>query len=178
MRYAPLGICLILPLAACSQREYYVMDPPKRAFSTYGALEVKPFTIDGLDTLDPAKRAKALELADYITNELRERLSPKYFGGEGKKLVVTGKLVGFDPGSQALRYWVGFGAGKGEILAEAYFDDEEGAVAKAMGKGAVSGGWFGGSVNSAGRRVAKAVVDFVSANHASVVDQSKHPGVR
>lgn len=178
MRIGLLGVFLTLALTACSQREYYVMDPPKRAFSTYGSVEVKPFTIDGLDTLDPEKRAKAMELAAHITNELRERLAPKYFGGEGRKIVVSGKLVGFDPGSQALRYWVGFGAGKGEILAEAYFDDDEGGVAKAMGKGAVSGGWFGGSVSSAGKRAAKAVVDFVAANHAAVVDQAKHPGVR
>lgn len=169
----------LLLLGACGSRTYYVMEPPKEAFSKFGSIEVKPFTVDGISTLDPDKRAKAMELAALIADQLRERLGPGYFPGTGKKLVVSGKLVGFDPGSQALRYWVGFGAGSGEILAEAYFDAENGeSVAKAMGKGSVSGGWFGGSLNSAGKRVAKAIVDFVDANHAAIKDREPHPGLK
>jgi hypothetical protein len=179
-RYAGLALALgCLGLTACGSRAYYVMDPPKEAFSQYGSIEVKQFTVDGIDTIDPDKRAKAMELATLIADQLRERLGPTYFSGGGKKLVVNGKLVGFDPGSQALRYWVGFGAGSGEIIAEAYFGTENGeGIAKAMGKGSVSGGWFGGSLSSAAKRVAKAIVDFVVVNHAEIRDRESHPGIK
>ena len=171
-------LVLAIPfLAACGSRQYYVMEPPKQPFSAFASVEVKPFSIDGLDALEPGKRLKAMELATYMAEQLRERLAPHFPGG-GRKLVVNGKLVGFAPGSQALRYWVGFGAGAGEIVAEVAFDAEDGAQAKAMGKGSVSGGWFGGGLNSAGKRVAKAIVDFVDANHAAVIDRERHPGLK
>jgi hypothetical protein len=75
--------------------------------------------------------------------------------------VIRGKVVGLNEGSKALRYFVGFGAGKGEILVETTFNDEAATVAKGVAKGSVSGGWFGGSTRDASRRVARAIVDFL-----------------
>lgn len=50
-------------------------------------------------------------------------------GAEGRKLILRGKIVRMDPGSQAARYWAGFGAGaaKTEISGE-LFDPESGKV--------------------------------------------------
>ena len=40
-------------------------------------------------------------------------------------LLLRGKIVEFTRGSQAMRYLVGFGAGKGKIVALCYFVDKE-----------------------------------------------------
>ncbi|HEV7668703.1 MAG TPA: DUF4410 domain-containing protein [Thermoanaerobaculia bacterium] len=49
--------------------------------------------------------------------------------GPGKKLILRGKIEQMDPGSQAARYWAGFGAGaaRTEISGE-LFDPESGKV--------------------------------------------------
>lgn len=154
-------------LAACGgSREFRVTQPPAQPFRSFGALQVQPFTIE--EPRDATVKEKALRMAALITNEVRERLAGKFAQG-GRTITVQGRLIGFDPGSQAARYWVGFGAGEGSIVAEVTFLDESGTpVAKGAAWGTVSGGWFGGSLNSAGRRVAKAVVDFVDDNYSAV----------
>jgi len=49
---------------------------------------------------------------DGLTNALPERLKVgKGEGGEARTLKIRGKVDLMDPGSQAARYWVGFGAG-------------------------------------------------------------------
>jgi hypothetical protein len=63
-----------------------------------------------------------------------------------KKLVLRGKIEKLDPGSQAARYWVGFGAGaaKTEISGE-LFDPESGKVLVKFDQERRSGvGEFGG----------------------------------
>lgn len=156
-------ILAILPLllAACGgAREFRVQQQPTGPLGSFGALVVQPFAIE--DPPDPVVREKALKMAQLVTNEVRERLTPKFDKG-GSTLTIQGRLVGFDPGSQAARYWAGFGAGEGSIVVEVTFVDEAGAVvAKGAAFGSVTGGWFGGSLNSAGKRAAKAVVDFVN----------------
>jgi uncharacterized protein DUF4410 len=161
-----LGAAALLLSACGGSRDFRVEQPPSEAFASYGALQVQPFTIE--EPRDAVVREKALKMAELLTNEVRDRLAGRFDKG-GRTLVVQGRLVGFDPGSQAARYWVGFGAGEGSIVAEVTFLNESGkAVAKGAAWGTVSGGWFGGSLNSAGRRVAKAVVDFVNDNYDAV----------
>jgi len=161
--------CLSVPfLAACGSREFRVSQAPPAPFNTYGRVDVRPFAIEQPPTMDVVQKDKALKMAEYLTVEVRDRLQG-YFTGDGRTVVVQGKLVGFDPGSAAARYWAGFGAGKGTIVAEIIFLNEAGAeVGKGAAWGTVTGGFFGGSLNSAAKRVAKAVVDFVYDNFESV----------
>lgn len=65
---------------------------------------------------------------------------------EGRKLILRGRIVRMDPGSQAARYWAGFGAGaaKTEISGE-LFDPESGKVLVKFNQERRSGvGEFGG----------------------------------
>ncbi len=168
------GIAAAALMAACGgSRDFRVTQAPADPFRSYGALQVQPFSIE--EPRDPAVREKAIRMAALITSEVRERLSGRFEKG-GRPIVVQGRLVGFDPGSQAARYWIGFGAGEGSIVAEVTFLNDSGTVvAKGAAWGTVSGGWFGGSLNSAGRRVAKAVVDFVDDNYDAVASTVTAP---
>ncbi len=170
-----VAACLTAFLAACGSREFRVSQVPPGPFKAYGRLEVRPFAIEQPPGMDVVQKDKALKMAEYLTVEVRERLQ-SYFTGDGRTVVVQGKLVGFDPGSAAARYWAGFGAGKGTIVAEITFLNEAGAeVGKGAAWGTVTGGFFGGSLNSAANRVAKAVVDFVYENYEAVTSVASPP---
>ncbi|MDD2582064.1 MAG: DUF4410 domain-containing protein [Desulfuromonadaceae bacterium] len=65
--------------------------------------------------------------SDIFTNALRDQFKEakssleivgpvnEVTGAEPKTLLVKGKVTEMNPGSQALRYWVGFGAGKSRV---------------------------------------------------------------
>jgi hypothetical protein len=178
-RVALAVLLLAVPgLAACGgTKEFRVSQVPREPLRSFGKVEVAPFTIDGLEGLDEKKQAKAREAAAFITGELHERLSgSSWFPGAGRVLRLQGRLVGFDPGSQALRYFSGAAAGEGEIVADVVFTDESGAsVAKGFAVGTVHGGMYGGTTRSAARRLAKAIVNFIDDNYAEVTSVATAP---
>jgi len=65
--------------------------------------------------------------SDIFTNALRDEFKEakssqeivgpvdKVTGADSRTLIVKGKVTEMNPGSQALRYWVGFGAGKSRV---------------------------------------------------------------
>jgi hypothetical protein len=83
------------------------------------------------------KIGQRIEVVDAARDEPSE---------EGRKLILRGRIERMDPGSQAARYWAGFGAGaaKTEISAE-LFDPETGKVLVKFNQERRSGvGEFGG----------------------------------
>ncbi len=161
--------CFTIPLlgVSCGSRSFNVQQRPSAPFKTFGQVVVEPFTVDGVEKLGLVEKTKALDAAAKMTQYLKERLEgTNWFKGGGQALTIKGLVVGFDPGSQAMRYWVGFGAGTGEIIVDTTFSNTSGnLVARGNSRGSVSGGWFGGSTSSACDRVAKAIMDFIKANH-------------
>jgi hypothetical protein len=162
-------LCLIIAIltASCGSRSYNVQQKPSAPFKTFGQVVVEPFKVDGEEKLGLTEKPKALEVAAQMTQYLKERLEgKKWFKEGGQTLTIKGLVVGYDPGSQAMRYLVGFGAGSGEIIVDTVFSDASGTqVARANARGSVSGGLFGGSTSSACDRVAKAIIDFIKANY-------------
>ena len=85
------------------------------------------------------------------------------------KLILSGTVTEFDPGSQAERYLVGFGAGAAKLKMHFVFQDAD------TGKEILSTdhqhkywiGAFGGSKNAATHRTAEGMVK-------SIVDDIKH----
>lgn len=98
----------------------------------YGDVVIEPF--DTSATPLPEKSDNTYEPVQYVLAHVnlpfRDALAaalsaPVALAGEGKKggagdLVIRGKVTEMDPGSQAARYWVSFGAGaaRSEIVGE------------------------------------------------------------
>jgi hypothetical protein len=155
-------------MVSCGSRSFIVQQKPSKPFNSYGQVVVEPFTVDGIEKLGMVEKGQAIEAAGLMTQYLKERLEGKkwFKGGGDQVLTIRGVLVGFDPGSQAMRYWVGFGAGSGEVIADTTFLEVNNVtIARGAAKGTVSGGWFGGSTSSACDRVAKAIMDFIKSNY-------------
>jgi hypothetical protein len=166
MKNALAGALTPLLLAACGgSREFRVTQAATEPLRAFAQAELVPFTVEGLDRMDEKSRGRARDMAAEISGELGARLqSGAYFKGSGRKLRIEGRLVEVDPGSQAARYFLG--AGKGEIVADVTFTNPDGGtVARGFASGTVSGGWYGGSLKSAAKRVAKAIVDFIDDNY-------------
>lgn len=80
---------------------------------------------------------------------------------QGDDLTVRYRFIQFDEGSRALRYVVGFGAGKGTMTVEVVFlDKQQKELAKIQVGGELSMGFFGGDFDEAISRAAKEAADY------------------
>ncbi|HXU44309.1 MAG TPA: DUF4410 domain-containing protein [Thermoanaerobaculia bacterium] len=109
----------------------------------YARVVVEPLDGSGVElpdkddnTYGPVKAALQHATGPYalgIAAELGDRIevveADQGGGGEGKFLILRGTIETLDPGSQAARYWVGFGAGAAKTGIEGeLFDAETGKV--------------------------------------------------
>jgi hypothetical protein len=96
---------------------------------------------------------------------LNDELYSKHDFQPGSGMKIIWSFSEFDEGSRALRYFVGFGAGKGKIAVHATFLDQKGQVIGAVdGFGTVVMGAFGGSYDSALRECAYEVARYATDN--------------
>jgi len=104
----------------------------------YPVVVVRQFTVTEPEVNDADDRALAAEMPSFLQSELVRRLRESGLftrvvnasevadmpGGE-KTLVLEGEITRLAPGSRALRYFVGFGAGRSKAQAEARFVDAQ-----------------------------------------------------
>lgn len=87
------------------------------------------------------------------------------FGVDEATLQIQPKIVQFDKGSQAARYFLGFGAGKAHLDVDCKFVNKttQETIAEGTFVAELKGGFFGGSANqkSMSQNVAKQVVKFL-----------------
>ena len=92
--------------------------------------------------------------------------SPVFAKGEG--LTIKYGFIGYNEGSQALRYLAGPIAGGAKMVIVAEFVDPSGkSLAKIQSEGTVSGGFFGGDSDSAIKGAAKKIAKFAEDNFAT-----------
>lgn len=83
----------------------------------------------------------------------------------GDDMTVEYRFIKFDEGDRALRYLVGFGAGKGEMAVEAKFIDANGThLATVESEGEITMGVFGGSFDDAIENAAAELHEFAVKN--------------
>lgn len=110
-------------------------DKPKTRLSKYTMLEVENFDNPRFETKEPMPN----DWVPMIREDIVQRVIEKHrfhhvadFHDEKvtdplaeRTLVLRGKIVEFTQGSQATRFIVGFGAGKGKIVAQCEFVDKD-----------------------------------------------------
>jgi len=102
--------------------------------SAYRVIVVKQFRVSEPELNDEEDRKLAAEMPPYFQAELVRRLRESglfgrvvnasetdYTPGDEKVLVLDGAITRLAPGSRALRYFVGFGAGRTKAQAEMRF---------------------------------------------------------
>lgn len=118
--------------------------------------------------IENAKVANVIpqEKQEYYEKKLEE-LFIKNGTGIGTGLKIKYSFMAFDEGSQALRYFVGFGAGKGELIVKTSFYDAitDTLLGEIETKGELSVGAFGGSFDGTLEKVAEDVFNFTKKNY-------------
>jgi uncharacterized protein DUF4410 len=90
----------------------------------------------------------------------------------GSQLKIKWQFKALDEGNRALRYFVGFGAGKGKIAVQARFFDERGReLATVQSEGTIAMGAFGGSYDTALSECADAIAKYARANFLAKSDR-------
>lgn len=126
----------------------------------------QPFQAVSAET---SEQASAVAVPADIHKRFQELLVEELYARgnfqRGPQLKIKWQFAEFDEGSRALRYFVGFGAGKGKITIHATFLDERGReIAAVDGFGTVIMGVFGGSYDSALRECAYEITRYAKDN--------------
>jgi hypothetical protein len=73
------------------------------------------------------------------------------------------QITEWDPGSRALRYWIGFGSGTGHVTVMVDVPGADGASSlRGQVVGTVKGGLWGGASTNAAEAAAKAIADAIA----------------
>jgi len=140
-------------LSACASGAITVLSPAQTAPGMFQTLTIE----SGTDTVAIPADARAhfeKRLNEYLLWE-KSPFKP------GDALTLRYRFIQFDEGSRALRYVVGFGAGKGKMTAEVtYLDKDKNEIAKITVEGEISMGFFGGDFDQAISIAAKKVADY------------------
>ena len=104
----------------------------------YSVVVVREFKVTEPELNDAEDRKLATEMPSFIQGELVRRLRESglftrivnanetdYTPGAEKTLMLEGEITRLAPGSRALRYFVGFGAGRSKAQAETRFVDAQ-----------------------------------------------------
>ena len=102
-----------------------------RGFSpkAYSVIIVEPFKVREAEIKDDEDRRLAKDMATHLQTQIAQRLrtagvfarvmdAPGGGGGDGRALRLEGDITRLTEGSQALRYFVGFGAGAAKAQME------------------------------------------------------------
>lgn len=126
---------------------------------TYTVLAVDKLPVSPQAINDDEDRKVAAAMPPYLQSEMVRRIreanlfakvvnlsETSLTPGPEKTLKLHGKITQLDPGSRALRYWVGFGAGRSKAQTELHFvDAQSGEVVMVIADRRVAAyGIFGG----------------------------------
>lgn len=138
-------------LSACSTTSQVDFKKTEKTYASYVVRDASEENI-------PEDKRKLL--LDYLNQELSQM---GYKTGEDLEIVISVKK--FNEGNRALRYWVGFGAGKASSeIATTLVDKESGnVVANIKTDGSLSMGFFGGNADSILKRAAKDIASKIAA---------------
>ena len=160
----------LLILGACASSHYTVLQPASEPLMNFEVLQINEFTsnLSDVDSLNLAARF-ADQLHGKIMDERADNPGESIFREVAREtdevesvLVLDGKVIAFDKGSRAKRYWLGFGAGKAFCTIQAAFSNKETGeeVLKTNFDGELAMGFFGGDEQEAVNAVVESFIAY------------------
>ena len=142
-------------LAACANGTTMVTNAP--------SVERPAFQAAQVEAAQHAVEGDAEQIALFET-KLREGLAAAGFA-DGPGLTLRYRLIQYERGSQALRYVVGLGVGRGSLTFEVTYLDQAGSeLGRVNVGGDISGGLLGGGFGEATTKAAQEAVDYAAQN--------------
>ena len=169
---------------ACASSHYTVLEPASQPLTSYEVLQINDFSSNLADQDSVTLAARfADQLYDTVMAERQANPGESIFRDVNRGtdevesvLLLDGKVIAFDEGSRAKRYWIGFGAGKAYCTIQATFTDKATGeeVLKTNFDGELSMGFFGGDEQEA----VDAVVDSFIAYFDDYFETDSYAAVR
>jgi hypothetical protein len=164
------GVVAVLSLSSLAWADW------SDTLRNYSCIEVEKFAVDR-ETQGEKKEERAASIPDEILASLQRKIVTEISkeklisqvvtagggGCTGSTLVLGGKVSDFRKGNKALRYIIGFGAGKRKFEVESYVKDKSNGntlIEKKISD-SKSGGWLGGSDDKGERDFAEKVAKFI-----------------
>lgn len=157
-------------LAGCASSRYSVIEPAAESVADFTTLEIRDFTSNLTDKASVkladsfADRLYTAVMADRAAHPGESIFEQVVRGdqGTGRVLVLDGTVISFDEGSRAMRYFVGFGAGKAYCTIRSIFTNKEtgNKVLETNFDGELSMGVFGGSAEEAVDAVVRSYIEY------------------
>ena len=122
------------------------------------------------DTAELLARSAPYLLAVDIVEALRDAgfrevvLDEQAPASSAHYVVLTGQFTQLNPGSQAARAWIGFGAGESKVCVEGRIDDDTGKTVGEFSHCRKGLGWgtSGGQMESSAARIGDAIAIFIT----------------
>ena len=148
-----LLVCLLI-VSACASGHVAVVNKANRSYR-----------VTNVQSSEEGRSTAPAEIASRFQRLLDEALySEKHFA-RGSELKIKWQIAAYDEGSRALRYMVGFGAGKGKVVVKArFFDANNRELGSIQSEGSITMGAFGGSYETALRECADAIANYAKQN--------------
>jgi hypothetical protein len=164
----PVLFSLALVLGCGAPTQYISTPDPIEQLDTYAVLEVAPPRTDGEEFLEITEE-EVLSIQEALVERLqKKKVMPEVTfktDATDRVMLVNSTITRFDTGSQAARYFVGFGAGVAKMVMHvALVDKGTGTtIAETDVQNKIRGGFFGGSANARnmGKEIAKGVEKFI-----------------
>jgi hypothetical protein len=156
-------------IAACAIGYTRVAKAPDRPLRNYSSIEIPD--LSGSDHV-PAEVKNSIP--DIVAEELaKENLFAKIDRGSPGRddaiILLTGRVVQYNPGNRAMRYLTGplWGVGKGSIIVNVKFVEKRSGteIADSSFEGELKGGIFGGGINETYSKIAEEIVQFIKSNY-------------
>lgn len=157
-------------LGSCASSHYTILEPASEPLTSFDVLQINDFAsnLSDEDSVNLAARFadqlyaavmadRAKHPGESIFREVVRETDEVY-----SVLVLDGKVLAFDEGSRAKRYWIGFGAGKAYCTIQATFTNKEtgNEVLKTNFEGELAMGFFGGDEEEAVDAVVRSFIEY------------------
>ena len=160
----------LLVLGSCASSHYTVLEPASEPLTSFEVLQINEFTsnLHDEDSLNLAAQF-AGQLYGRIMEEREENPGESIFREVVRRtdevdsvLVLDGKIIAFEEGSRAKRYWIGFGSGKAYCTIRATFTNKKTGeeILETEFDGELAMGFFGGDEQEAVDAVVQSFIEY------------------
>ena len=150
---------------------YTIVEPPNNSLTDFSILEISQFKTNLNDNKAKGLASRFAYRLHWAVKNHRERNPEDIIYEEVTLntdqtkgvLLMQGTIIRYTEGSQAKRYWIGFGAGKAHCTIQVIFINKETGeeLSRTNFDGVLAMGVFGGDANKAVDGVVEAFVDYM-----------------
>ena len=156
-------------IAACAIGYTRIGKAPDAPLKNYKILAL-PDLAGGDQIPEEVKSSIPNKVAEGLANEKLFAKIERGTGGKDESVVLlSGRVVQYNPGSRGMRYLTGplWGVGKGSIIVNVKFIEKVSGkeLADSSFEGEIKGGFFGGGIDETYEKIAEEIVHFIKSNY-------------